>query len=86
MKTASILSASALALALPAHAPAMAKDADIALTKCDESLGTIAVVDGDTQGWSEYGLGSPRELLNSLAIESGCFTPQNAASGVPATQ
>ena len=84
MKTASILTASALALALTAPVPAMAKDADIALAKCDESLGTIAVVDGDTQGWSEYGLGSPRELLNSLAIESGCFTPQNAASGVPA--
>ena len=84
MKTASILTATALSLALIVPDPAMAKKDEIALAKCDESLGTIAVVDGDTQGWSEYGLGSPRELINSLAIESGCFTPQNAASGAPA--
>src|SRR3546814_6444556 len=27
---------------------------------------------------------SPRELINSLAIDSGCFTPHSAASGAPA--
>ena len=85
MKNASILTATgtalALTLAVAAPAPAMAYDDDIALATCEESLGTIAVVDGDTQGWSEYGLGSPRELINSLAIESGCFTPYNAAAG-----
>ena len=80
MKTISISAGVALAAAIVAHAPAAAKD-DIALAKCDDSLGTIAVVEGDTQGWSEYGLGSPRELINSLAIESGCFTPYNAAAG-----
>ena len=83
MKTASVLTTGVLAIAMAAPAPAMAKD-DIELAKCEESLGTIAVVDGDTQGWSEYGLGSPRELINSLAVESGCFTPHNAASGAPA--
>ena len=83
MKTASVLTTGVLAIAMAAPAPAMAKD-DIELAKCEESLGTIAVVDGDTQGWSEYGLGSPRELINSLAIESGCFTPYNAAGGTPA--
>src|SRR3546814_8365494 len=62
----------------------MAKEEAVALTKCDSSHGTIAIVDGDTQGWSEYGLGSPRELINSLAIDSGCFTPHSAASGAPA--
>ena len=85
MKTVSILSTAALAIALSAPAPAMAKKKnDITLATCEQSLGTIAVVDGDTQGWSEYGLGSPRELINSLAVESGCFTPHNAASGAPA--
>ena len=83
MKTTSVLTTGVLAIAMVAPAPAMAKD-DIELAKCEESLGTIAVVDGDTQGWSEYGLGSPRELINSLAIESGCFTPYNAAGGTPA--
>src|SRR3546814_3217328 len=68
------------ALLAAASAPAMAKEEAVALTKCDSSHGTIAIVDGDTQGWSEYGLGSPRELINSLAIDSGCFTPHSAAS------
>ena len=84
MKYCAIFTGSALALAMTASTPAMAKDNDLALTKCSESLGTIAVVEGDTQGWSEYGLGSPRELINSLAVESGCFTPHNAAGGAPA--
>ena len=86
MKNASILTASAVALALAVPAPAMAKkkQEDLTLATCAQSMGTIAVVDGDTQGWSEYGLGSPRELINSLAVESGCFTPHTAAGGVPA--
>lgn len=69
------------AIAMPA--PAMADD-DVELATCEESLGTIAVVDGDTQGWAEFDLGSPRELINTLAIDSGCFTPHSAASGAPA--
>jgi hypothetical protein len=73
---------SATALAAP---PAAASDReDLALATCEQSYGTIAVVDGDTQGWTEYGLGSPRELINSLAVQSGCFTPHNAVSGRPA--
>jgi hypothetical protein len=69
-----------LASTVLAAAPASAKD-DVELVTCTESLGTIAVVDGDTQGWAEFGLGSPRELVNALARESGCFTPHSAASG-----
>lgn len=82
MKTATIFSTTAIAIALAAPAAAMAKD-DLVLATCEQSLGTIAVVDGDIQGWSEYGLGSPRELINSLAVESGCFTPHSAAAGNP---
>jgi hypothetical protein len=70
---------------MAAPVPAAAKEeAKVELTKCTESLGSIAVVEGETQGWSDYGLGSPRALINSLASESGCFTPHNAASGAPA--
>ncbi len=78
--------ASTLAIALASTAigaPAAAKET-VELTKCAQSYGTIAVVDGDTQGWTEYGLGSPKQLINSLALESGCFTPLNDASGKPA--
>lgn len=74
-------------LAGTAATPALAKDKKpkVELTTCSQSYGTIAVVEGDTQGWSAFGLGSPRNLINSLALESGCFTPHNAASGTPAT-
>jgi len=54
------------------------------LTKCEESMGTIALVDGDQAGWSQWGLGSPRGLVNALAIESGCFTPINPGDNTPA--
>ncbi len=64
-----------------AHA---AEQEEITLEKCAQSYGTIAVVEGDTKGWSDYGLGSPRELIHSLAVESGCFTPHNSAAGTPA--
>ena len=77
-----LVAVSATALTI---SPAAARETEpIALATCEQSYGTIAVVDGDTQGWTAYGLGSPRELVNSLAAQSGCFTPHNAASGRPA--
>lgn len=80
------LSAAVAASLSLAAMPAAARDAAPAptLSKCDKSLGTIAIVEGDTQGWTRYGLGSPRELINALALESGCFTPYNQSGGAPA--
>jgi len=78
-------SAIAFAAMLAGSAPAAAaKPPPVELTKCDASYGTIAVVDGDTQGWSKFGLGSPRELVAAIARESGCFEVHNAASAAPA--
>ncbi|WP_373491118.1 SH3 domain-containing protein [Parasphingorhabdus sp.] len=78
-------SAIALAAMIASSSPALAaKKADVELTRCDASYGTIAVVDGDTQGWSKFGLGSPRELVAAIARESGCFEVHSAASGTPA--
>ncbi|MEM7689875.1 MAG: SH3 domain-containing protein [Pseudomonadota bacterium] len=77
------LAAGAMGASAPAIAKKKKKEA-VQLTQCEASLGTIAVVDGDTQGWAEFDLGSPRSLVNSLATESGCFTPHNMASGQPA--
>ena len=78
----------ATALAFTAFAataqPALAEKAPPpSLAKCSTSLGTIALVDGDQAGWTKYGLGSPRELLNAMALESGCFSPKNPASNEP---
>jgi hypothetical protein len=78
---ATALMVSAALIAAPVQARGEKDDAGVALATCTESLGTIAVVEGDTQGWSAYGLGSPRALIDTLARESGCFTPHNAASG-----
>lgn len=75
----------ALAFALMATGAASAAEEEaVALTRCAKPFGSIAVVDGDTQGWTAYGLGSPRDLVGAMAAESGCFTLQDPASGVPA--
>lgn len=79
------LAAAMMASAALVAAPLKAEDkAPIKLATCEQSLGSIAVVEGDTQGWAKYGLGSPRELIAALANDSGCFTAHNAASGKPA--
>ena len=70
------------ALVLPQQAMAE-KAPPVTLAHCEASLGTIALVDGDQAGWTKYGLGSPRELLNAMALESGCFSPRNGASAEP---
>ncbi|PKP98634.1 MAG: SH3 domain-containing protein [Alphaproteobacteria bacterium HGW-Alphaproteobacteria-13] len=80
----SIMAITAALLVGTAPAALAVQKETVALDKCEESYGTIAVVEGETQGWSEYGLGSPRELINALAVESGCFTPHNPGGGVSA--
>jgi hypothetical protein len=77
------LCASLLSLSVAAS-PAFAKDDAIAIAKCDASRGSVAVVDGDTQGWTKFNLGSPRELIGAMVAESGCFTMHDPASGKPA--
>jgi hypothetical protein len=73
------------AAAIAAPAAAKEKASPVTLAKCETSLGSIAVVDGDTQGWTKFGLGSPRELIAAMATESGCFTLHSPASGAPAS-
>jgi hypothetical protein len=74
--------AAGLAAAGVASPVMAAQEAPVAINKCAKSLGTVAVVEGDTQGWTKFGLASPRELIAALAAESGCFTI--AANGAPA--
>lgn len=76
--------AAATAMSACIAQPALAAKAPpVTLSHCEASLGTVALVDGDVAGWSKYGLGSPRELLNALAAESGCFTPRMPGSSEP---
>ncbi|WP_066800223.1 hypothetical protein [Sphingomonas soli] len=66
--------------------PAIARDKDkqVELTKCEVSAGSIAITEGDQQGWTQFKLSSPRGMLGKLIEESGCFTLHNPASGKPA--
>ncbi|MFL6751815.1 MAG: CsgG/HfaB family protein [Sphingomicrobium sp.] len=40
---------------------------------CARRLGTIAIVEPDTQWWREYNLGSPEAILKIFIQRSGCF-------------
>lgn len=57
-----------------------AKADEVSLVRCEQSLGSVALVDGAGAGWSQWNLGSPRALLMRLASESGCFTPHAGGS------
>ncbi|UZK67915.1 SH3 domain-containing protein [Sphingomonas sp. M1-B02] len=64
--------------------PAAADDKDVQLSKCESSMGTVAITEGDQQGWNQFKLASPRGMLGTLIEQSGCFTLHNPASGAPA--
>lgn len=67
-------------------APLAAKEAKNApeLARCETSIGSIALVEGDQAGWTDWGLTSPRALINALATQSGCFTIDNPNDALPA--
>lgn len=76
----------ALLISSVAQTPAFAADKKPAeelpqVTKCDHSYGSLAVTDGDAQGWTQFGLGSPRGLIAGIVAESGCFTMHDPATG-----
>jgi hypothetical protein len=72
-------------LAMLAATPAGAKEAPPpTVAKCDSAIGTIAITDGDQQGWTQFNLSSPRPMIAALIAQSGCFTLHNPASGKPA--
>lgn len=53
---------------------------------CGRVLGTIALVDGDGQGWTAYQLGAPSTLLKTFVSRSGCFKLVNRGAGMEAIQ
>jgi hypothetical protein len=93
MKVSRLFAACAAVLALGASVAASAKvennkgstkNADI--PQCGHVLGTIALVDGDGQGWKEYQLGAPSTLLKAFVSKSGCFKLVNRGAGMAAIQ
>ena len=68
-------------------APAQAQDRSSArkaqekgtaeIPRCTRNLGTVAIVEPDTQWWRELSLGSPEAILRVFVQQSGCFTLVN---------
>lgn len=78
----------ALAIAVAAGTPALAKDRGSSgrqaqakgtqeIPTCSRNLGTVAIVEPDDQWWREYNLGSPEAILRIFVQRSGCFTLVN---------
>ncbi|MEO9636351.1 MAG: SH3 domain-containing protein [Parasphingorhabdus sp.] len=80
------LALSGLALAIMTTSPALAakKKPVVKVMQCEASHGTIAITDGDTQGWTKFGLSSPRGMLGAIVQQSGCFTLHTGVDGKPA--
>ncbi|GLT01967.1 hypothetical protein GCM10007897_33690 [Sphingobium jiangsuense] len=47
------------------------------IPRCTRKLGTVAIVEPDTQWWRELSLGSPEAILRVFIQQSGCFTLVN---------
>src|SRR3990167_6211148 len=93
MKSSRLAAACAAAVAMGLSMSAMAKventkgstkTAEIPV--CGKVLGTIALVDGDGQGWKAYQLGAPSTLLKTFISKSGCFKLVNRGAGMEAIQ
>lgn len=65
-------------------APAMAADKgssgqqiqqkkQMEIPRCTKKLGTVAIVEPDTQWWRELSLGSPEAIIKMFVQQSGCF-------------
>lgn len=94
MKNARLVAACAAALALGLSLSAVAKKVEnekgstknAEIPHCGKVLGTIALIDGDGQGWKAYQLGAPSTLLKTFVTKSGCFKLVNRGAGMAAIQ
>lgn len=83
----------AASLAAAAFLPALAKTAQeqraektAQIPTCQQKLGSIAVVEPETNWWSEAGLSSPEALIKVFVRKSGCFTLVDRGKGMQALQ
>ncbi len=52
--------------------------------RCRRNLGTLSIVNGENDGWRQYGLQPPARLLRVLVQRSGCFTVVDRGAGMDA--
>ena len=87
------MSAAALLLVAAASVPAFAKsaqqmrdDKSAEIPVCSKRLGSISVVEPESDWWREQGLGSPEALLKVFVRKSNCFTLVDRGKGMQALQ
>jgi curli biogenesis system outer membrane secretion channel CsgG len=59
---------------------------NLEIPRCANSIGTVALTDGDGHGWTAYNLGAPSTLLKSFVSRSGCFKLVDRGAGLAALQ
>lgn len=59
---------------------------NIEIPTCSHSIGTVALVDGEGQGWVYYDLGAPSTLIKTFITRSGCFKMVDRGAGLAALQ
>lgn len=90
------VSAASLAAAAPAFAKRKGTDDGVdnergstknaELPICEKSLGSVAIVDGEGQGWTYYNLGAPSVLLKAFVSKSKCFKLVDRGAGMSALE
>lgn len=96
LKALLVLSAAALALSAPAFAKKKGTDEGVdnergstknaEIPVCTKNLGSVALVDGEGQGWTYYNLGAPSVLLKAFVSKSKCFTLVDRGAGMSALE
>lgn len=93
MKSSRLVAACAAAIAMAMSVSAVAKventkgsSKTAEIPQCGHVLGTIALIDGDGQGWKQFQLGAPSTLLKTFVTKSGCFKLVNRGAGMEAIQ
>jgi len=59
---------------------------NLEIPQCSSSIGTVALVDGEGQGWTYYNLGAPSTLIKTFIARSGCFKMVDRGAGLTALQ
>jgi len=79
-----VAAASMPAFAKPAQEIRDEKSAQIPV--CAKKLGTVSVVEPESDWWREQGLGSPEALIKVFVRKSSCFTLVDRGKGMQAMQ
>ncbi len=84
--TSGVALAAMLCCGLPAQAQSSARKEQVAKTqeipRCTKRLGTIAIVEPDTNWWAPLQLGSPEAIIKVFVMKSGCFGLVDRSKGL----